>query len=79
MIEILKICANWGFPAVLCIYLLFNFGKKLDKLSNTISNDLVHSLERNTEVTKKDTETGEKIEKAIDNLSNKIMEFINRK
>lgn len=73
MIEVLKLVANWGFPAVLCIYLLFSFGKKLDVLSHTISNDLVHSLERNTEATKKDTESGNRIEKSINQLASEIM------
>lgn len=86
MLETLKICANYGFPAVLCIYLIFNFGKKLDKLDNTIGNHLTHALENNTEATKKDSESGERVEKAMDKVSNsmdklsdKIVEFINRK
>ena len=44
MLEVLELVANWGFPAVLCIYLLFSFGKKIDKLDKTISNDLVHAI-----------------------------------
>jgi hypothetical protein len=79
MLETLKICANWGFPAVLCIYLIFNFGKKLDKLDNTIGNHLTHALENNTEATRKNSDSGERIERAIDNLSNKIVDFINKK
>lgn len=46
MIEILKIVANWGFPAVLSIYLLHSYGKKIDKLDKTISNDLVHAIKK---------------------------------
>lgn len=86
MIETLKLVANWGFPAVLCIYLLFSFGKKLDKLDNTIGNHLTHALENNTEATKKDSESGDRVEKAMDKVSNSmeklssnIIEFINRK
>lgn len=86
MIETLKLVANWGFPAVLCIYLIFNFGKKLDKLDNTIGNHLTHALEENTKVTQKNSESSDKIETAMekvsnsmDKLSDKIVEFINRK
>lgn len=59
---------NYGFPAVLCIYLLFSFGKKIDKLDNTISNDLIHTIE-------KDSENTEKVEKAMDKLTNSIERF----
>ena len=86
MLEILKIAANWGFPAFLCIYLLYSFGKKIDKLDDTIGNHLTHALEENTKITKKDSESGEKVEKAMnkvsdsmDNLSSKIIGFIERK
>ena len=44
MIEIIKIFANWGFPAVLCIYLLWRETKVLKSLNKTISNDLVHAI-----------------------------------
>ena len=86
MLEIMKIVANFGFPAVLCIYLLFSFGKKLDKLDNTIGNHLTHALEANTEATKKDSESGNRVETAMnkvsnsmDNLSNKIIGFIEKR
>ena len=86
MLEILKIAANWGFPAFLCIYLLYSFGKKIDKLDDTIGNHLTHALEENTEATKKDSESGERVEKAMnkvsdsmDNLSSKIIGFIEKK
>ena len=86
MLEVLKIAANWGFPAFLCIYLLYSFGKKIDKLDDTIGNHLTHALEENTEATKKDSESGERVEKAMnkvsvsmDNLSSKIIGFIEKK
>jgi len=86
MLEVLKIAANWGFPAFLCIYLLYSFGKKIDKLDDTIGNHLTHALEANTEATKKDSESGEKVERAMnkvsssmDNLSSKIIGFIEKK
>ena len=89
MLEVLKICANWGFPAVLCIYLLSvlpKFGKTLDRLDTDISNHLTHALSDNTEATKKNSESGEKVETAMnkvsnsmDNLSNKIIGFIEKK
>ena len=86
MLEVLQLVANWGFPAVLCIYLIFNFGKKLDKLDDTIGNHLTHALEENTKITKKDSESGEKVERAMnkvsdsmDNLSSKIIGFIEKK
>jgi len=44
MIEVIKIFANWGFPAALCIYLLWRETRVLKKLEKTISNDLVHAI-----------------------------------
>jgi len=44
MLEIIKIFANWGFPATLCIYLLWRETRVLKALNNTISNDLVHAI-----------------------------------
>jgi len=89
VLEVIKVVANWGFPAVLCIYLLSilpKFGKKLDELSNNIENHLTTALKENTEATKKDSESGGRIEKAMDKVSNSmdklssnIIEFINRK
>ena len=79
MLEILKIAANWGFPAFLCIYLLYSFGKKIDKLDDTIGNHLTHALEANTEATKKDSESSVRVERAINNLSEKIIGFIEKK
>ena len=86
MLEVLQLVANWGFPAVLCIYLLFSFGKKIDKLDDTIGNHLTHALEANTEATKKDSESGARVETAMnkvsssmDNLSNKIIGFMEKK
>jgi uncharacterized protein YoxC len=81
VLEVLKICANWGFPAVLCIYLLSvlpKFGKTLDRLDNAIENHLTHALESNTEATKKNSDSGERIERAINNLSERILNFINK-
>jgi len=86
MLEVIKIVANFGFPAVLCIYFLFSFRKTLDKLDNTIGNHLTHALEANTEATKKDSESGTRVETAMnkvsnsmDNLSNKIIGFMEKK
>ena len=86
MLEVLKIAANCGFPAFLCIYLLYSFGKKIDKLDDTIGNHLTHALEDNTKATQKDSESGNRVETAMnkvsnsmDNLSNKIIGFIEKK
>ena len=86
MLEVLKLVANWGFPAVLCIYLLWSFGKKLDKLDNTIGNHLTHALEENTRVTKEDSESGKRVETAmnkvshsVDNLCNKVIGYMEKK
>ena len=76
MLEVIKIVANYGFPAILCIYLLGNFAKRLDRLDKTISNDLIHAIERNTEETKKDAEASNRVEKAIEKLSDKFMEYM---
>ena len=72
MLEVLKLVANWGFPAFLCIYLLWSYGKKLDKLDNTIGNHLTHALEENTDATKK-------VGKSMDNLSEKIIRSLDKK
>jgi len=82
MLEVIKIFANWGFPAALCIFLLAvlpKLCKQIDKLDDNISNHLTTALKANTEATKKDTESGERIEKAVNNLSDKIVEFMERK
>ena len=82
MLEVIKIFANWGFPAALCIFLLAvlpKLTKQISKLDDNISNHLTHALEENTEATKKDSESGERVEKAINNLSDKIIEFMERK
>ena len=86
MLEVIKIFANWGFPAALVLYLLWSYGKKLDKLDNTISNHLTHALKDNTEETKKNSESGDRVEKAViqmsksmDNLSDRIVEFMEKK
>ena len=86
MLGVLKLVANFGFPAVLVIYLLWSYGKKMDKLDNTISNHLTHALKDNTEETKKNSESGDRVEKAViqmsksmDNLSSKIIEFMGKK
>jgi len=79
MLEIMKIVANFGFPATLCIYLLWSYGKKLDKLDDTIGNHLTHALKDNTEATKKDSESGARVERAINNLATKISEFLEKK
>lgn len=79
MLEILKIAANWGFPAFLCLYLIYSYGKKLDRLDDTIGNHLTHALEANTEATNKDAESSERVERAMDNLSEKIMDFMSKK
>ena len=86
MLEIIKIFANYGFPAALVLYLLWSYGKKLDKLDNAISNHLTHALGDNTEATEKNSESGDRVERAIiqmsksmDNLSSKIIEFMGKK
>jgi len=53
MLEIIKIFANWGFPATLCVYLLWRETKVLKKLEVTISNHLVHAIEDLKEVIEK--------------------------
>ena len=51
MIEIIKIAANWGFPAVMCILFYYDFRKKVISLDKTISNDLFHIIEKDAENT----------------------------
>ena len=53
MLEVIKIFANWGFPAALCIYLLWRETKVLRKLEVTIGNHLVHAIEDLKEVIEK--------------------------
>ena len=65
MLEVIKIFANWGFPAALVLYLLWSYGKRMDKLDNTIGNHLTHALENNTEETKKNSESGDRVERAV--------------
>jgi hypothetical protein len=47
--------------------------------AGAIGNDLTHALERNTEVTKEDAESGKRMEKAIGELCSKITEFMEKK
>ena len=51
MLEILKLVANWGFPAVMCILFYYDFRKKIMSLDKTISNDLFHIIEKDSENT----------------------------
>jgi len=44
MLEIIRIFANWGFPATLCVYLLWRETRVLKKLEVTIGNHLVHAI-----------------------------------
>jgi len=77
-----KIFANWGFPAALCIFLLAvlpKLTKKIGQLDDTISNHFMGALKENTEATKKNSDSGERIERAINNLSDKIVEFMEKK
>ena len=78
MLEIIKIVANFGFPAVLCIYLLFSFRKTLDKLDDTIGNHLTSAIIKNTEVTKEDSESSKRVEKVLDKLDTSINLLINK-
>ena len=86
MLEVIKIFANWGFLAALVLYLLWSYGKRMDKLDNTISNHLTHALGDNTKATKENSESGDRVERAViqmsksmDNLSSKIIEFMGKK
>ena len=51
MIEILKITMNWGFPAFFCILFYWDFRKKITSLDKTITNDLFHIIEKDSENT----------------------------
>ncbi|MCJ7790546.1 MAG: hypothetical protein MUP69_10315 [Candidatus Atribacteria bacterium] len=86
MLEILKLAANWGFPAFFCILFYWDFRKKIMGLDKTIGNDLTHALEKNTEITKENSTSSDKVEIAIikmttsvDGMCNKLSEFINKK
>ena len=86
MIEILKMTMNWGFPAFFCILWYFDLRKKTISLDNTISNHLTHALEANTKATKKSSESSERVErgmvqmsKSVDNLSSTITKFMEKK
>ena len=72
MIEILKLTLNWGFPAFFCILFYWDFRKKIISLDKTITNDLVHII-------KKDSENTEKVEKAIDKLTDEISRLNDKK
>ena len=64
MIETIKIFANWGFPAAMCVLFYWDFRKKIDKLDRTITNDLFHIIKEDSKNTKevKEAITGLRIE-----------------
>lgn len=51
MVEILKMTMNWGFPAFFCILFYWDFRKKITNLDKTITNDLFHIIEKDSENT----------------------------
>ena len=86
MLEVLKLAANWGFPAFFCILFYWDFRKKIMGLDTTISNHLTHALEANTEATKANSVSGNNVESAIvkmttsvDMMCNKLSEFMIKK
>ena len=86
MLEILKMALNNSVALFFAVLFYLDFRKKINSLDNTISNHLTHALEKNTEITQKDAESTEKVEKAmirvsesVDNLSSKMIEFLNKK
>ena len=86
MLEILKLTANWGFPAFFCILFYWDFRNKISSLDKVISNHLTHALEANTEATKANSVSGNNVESAIirmttsvDSMCNKLSEFMIKK
>lgn len=71
MLEILKLVMNWGFPAFFCILFYWDFRKKIVSLDNTVKNDLVHII-------KKDSENTAKVEVVLDRLDNTIGKLIDK-
>ncbi|GAH85058.1 unnamed protein product [marine sediment metagenome] len=71
MEEILNFISNNGFAIVMCLLLFLKMLPKLDKLTNLITNDLFHIIE-------KDAENTEKVEKAVDRLDKTIGRFIDK-
>lgn len=71
MEEILNFISNNGFAIVMCLLLFLKMLPKLDKLTNLITNDLFHIIEKDADNTKK-------VEKAIDRLDNTIGRFIDK-
>lgn len=52
MESILKMAANWGFPAFIAILFYVDFRKKIDGLDKLIRNDLFHIIEEDSKNTK---------------------------
>jgi len=74
-----KMVFNYGFPAALCVYLLERYRKTLGELNNTIKNDLVHVIEKDSENTEKVEKSMDKMSNSMDNLTSEIKELIERK
>lgn len=81
-----KIVFNYGFPAALCVYLLSGYRKTMSELNKTISNDLIHAIEKQGETIDRDAENTEKVEKSMNRMSSsmnhltsKITELIEKK
>lgn len=79
MLEILKMALNNSVALFFAVLFYLDFRKKINSLDNTISNHLTHALDLNTEATKKDSESGERVERSINNLVIKITELIEKK
>ena len=48
MDQLFSMIENLGFPIVLSIYLLFRFEKKIDKLDDTITLDVLEDINKDT-------------------------------
>ena len=65
MLEILKMTLNYGVALFFAVLFYLDFRKKIDKLDKTITNDLFHIIE-------KDSENTLAVKGAIENLTIEI-------
>ena len=72
MFELLKMTLNYGVALFFAVLFYCDFRKKIDKLDTTIGNHLTHALQANTEITKKDSESSERVERAVNEMSSDI-------
>jgi hypothetical protein len=63
---------NYGVALFFAVLFYCDFRRKIDKLDTTIGNHLTHALQANTDITKEDSESSKRVERAVNEMSSDI-------